>query len=486
MDLQKTQAQWNAFFKEFTQYMFPAYQMGEIEKRFAFTRVRVLEQYEVNGQLSGWIISGASRGVNCTSGGRLYVDVGDENPSANWASVQVYMDAGKASLVASGQASNGTTCTLNEKNDSGLQGVVTLGTISASNTDLILNLELDEKVKGTTVFQQDTVGRNAIKTFFNLCGTVQSRASDIRSAVKSDIEANFIRTRLTEFLKSGTRTIITATEEEDANTNIQVDFDGLLQELVDAMEDDSIAPQTIQKNNVSVTAAQFDTDNTGSGAFTLISSRESAPTGTVTFTCTSGKDSSLIEEFTVQLVTSAGQVIDADSVLKVGYEWEAANLGIRGKLERTITDVNDGSNQVSAYVANGATLDNTNDGILYQELTDVAGTRTLNWYSDAAKTSLVATGSKVGDGTITMAEQNASGLTGSATVAYTIDDTDMQVLLNGFDEEDAFRVEVTNDEAGRIQTTLRDLWLFAFPSSETPTIKDNLLMEGADHIRAVS
>lgn len=59
-------------------------------------------------------------------------------------------------------------------------------------------------------------------------------------------------------------------------------------------------------------------------------------------------------------------------------------------------------------------------GLFYWELTDAAGTRTFNIYSDLAKTDLIGTGSRVGDGAITF----AGDVNGTVTVTYTGDDTD--------------------------------------------------------------
>ena len=63
--------------------------------------------------------------------------------------------------------------------------------------------------------------------------------------------------------------------------------------------------------------------------------------------------------------------------------------------------------------------------------------RTVNVYknSDGAGGNLVATGSRQNDGVVTLAAANASGLTGSVTVAYSADDTDLAsntLILNFF------------------------------------------------------
>jgi hypothetical protein len=94
-----------------------------------------------------------------------------------------------------------------------------------------------------------------------------------------------------------------------------------------------------------------------------------------------------------------------------------------------IVEVGDDSNQLSSWSLSGVELSNTDDFKLYWELTDSGGTRTVTLYKDSAKSSAVASGSKSGDGSITLSEQNSSGLSGSVTVTYTVDDTDSSNIL---------------------------------------------------------
>lgn len=94
------------------------------------------------------------------------------------------------------------------------------------------------------------------------------------------------------------------------------------------------------------------------------------------------------------------------------YTFSATNSG-------AIAVNGDAANQLSNVV-----FPHTNYGRVYWNLTNSGSTRTLSVYSDIAKTSLVATGSKVGNGIIYLQQQNNSGTNMAATVAYTIDDTD--------------------------------------------------------------
>jgi hypothetical protein len=106
------------------------------------------------------------------------------------------------------------------------------------------------------------------------------------------------------------------------------------------------------------------------------------------------------------------------------YEWNGA-VAVVDSIAMAIAEAGDASNQMSAWVVNG-TVTETNAGTnwtLYWKLTDAAGTRTVNVYSDSAGTAEVMTGTKVGDGTVTLAEANSSGLSGTVVVAYSGDDT---------------------------------------------------------------
>lgn len=101
-----------------------------------------------------------------------------------------------------------------------------------------------------------------------------------------------------------------------------------------------------------------------------------------------------------------------------------------------ITEAGDASNQMSLWSLTGAGNANTNNGVLYWKLTDGGGIRTVQLYkkSDGAAENLVAMGSKVGDGSVSLAEQNSSGLSGSVSVSYSSDDTTLAANTLTFTE----------------------------------------------------
>jgi len=116
---------------------------------------------------------------------------------------------------------------------------------------------------------------------------------------------------------------------------------------------------------------------------------------------------------------------NADNDIVVNY------IKLATALTSEYTEAGDAASQVSGWILYGVNTLNTNAGLLYWNLTNVTTTRTVSLYSAAAKTAgyLVAQGSRTGDGAITLSAMNSSGLTGTVTVAYTIDDSDSANIL---------------------------------------------------------
>lgn len=85
----------------------------------------------------------------------------------------------------------------------------------------------------------------------------------------------------------------------------------------------------------------------------------------------------------------------------------------------------DTSSQLSVFQLYHTTTSNSNAGTNYWNLTNSGAVRTLDVYKDSAKTQLVATGSRNGNGVLFLHQQNSSGLGGVATVTYVGNDTDI-------------------------------------------------------------
>lgn len=493
MDLNKSQAQWTNLFREFIQYLRPWRQLRDFRRRFIEGRTRTFEMLDLSGFLSLWTFSGAQRGVNISEDGRLWTTLTDENPAPGSALVEVFMDSAKTLKVASGSAVDGAVVTLAEFANSGLTGTVKLkNPISASDGNIILALDIDEGLKGARAFDAGLAGTYASRKFTDRLNTIASSVNSLVSSMKADIEANFIKTRIKEFMQSPTTSIYSASEAVDINGDAVISRAGLLQELVDAMGDEGsgAGPQTIDQNTVTNGSPDYDPENVGIGVLSVVALRQNAPSGRILISCTSGAETTLEETFNVALTTLDGRTIQGGLSLVIKNEWEGNLIGARLKLVRTITDTNDVGAQVTNYVVNGETLSNTDVGKLYEELVAgvfTGGNRRVNWYSDSAKTLLVARGERTGDGTVTMVEQNASGLSGSCDITYASDDLDIIVNLNPFYADDEIYVDITSDRAGKIQSLMADVWGIPFPQAAAPAkLPDALIEEGAEHILDVS
>jgi hypothetical protein len=84
-----------------------------------------------------------------------------------------------------------------------------------------------------------------------------------------------------------------------------------------------------------------------------------------------------------------------------------------------VSDLNDESEQLSNWNVTGVVLGVSTDSRwkVSVSLTDTGGTRQVSLYSDFVGGALIAQGTLAGDGTVTLAEQSSSGVSGSVDVA---------------------------------------------------------------------
>ena len=111
-----------------------------------------------------------------------------------------------------------------------------------------------------------------------------------------------------------------------------------------------------------------------------------------------------------------------------------------------ITEANDGANQLSAWNLVGVRvgINTASTRMLWVTLADAGGTRTVSVYKNSGKTELVSQGSRSGDGSITLTAQNNSGLSGTVTVAWTIDDADITLVVKRVDYAHSLRGHTLN------------------------------------------
>lgn len=82
-------------------------------------------------------------------------------------------------------------------------------------------------------------------------------------------------------------------------------------------------------------------------------------------------------------------------------------------------NISDG--QITSILLQGYNDTNTENGTIYYRVTNSGTTRTVTLYSDANRTTIIATGSRTGNGTVALPSSGNSGLSAQAAVTYTAD-----------------------------------------------------------------
>jgi len=151
-----------------------------------------------------------------------------------------------------------------------------------------------------------------------------------------------------------------------------------------------------------------------------------------------------------------------------------------------LTEAGDTGEYLATWALTGGSYTNSNSGVWYWNLTVSGTTYTITLYKDVAKTQSVATGTRVGVGTLTLAATNASGLAGSVVISGTpVTDTDAGNTLTanrvrwGINIENDTNYDIDADTWGS-EKTLYDVapvaggtlltCLIAFTPAELPTL----------------
>jgi hypothetical protein len=129
--------------------------------------------------------------------------------------------------------------------------------------------------------------------------------------------------------------------------------------------------------------------------------------------------------------TQDGSWLIQEDVKKSYMVLPSLSISAKDVVARNTTDTvyNDGGTQLASLVLNGIDFSNSDSGVVYISLSDATGTRTVNVYSDSGRAAgdKICGGSRSGDGSITLAEANSSGASGTVTVTYATDDVDIYV-----------------------------------------------------------
>lgn len=300
---------------------------------------------------------------------------------------------------------------------------------------------------------------------------------DMKAATKADV-TTYITTELREML-----------DVVEANSIPKV-----LDALQDAMY---LAVDTVEENVIPPPEDPlpggpddaFDIDNGGVALLYIIDfhSQQTHDDIEFLFECISVTGTIGEETWNVKAKRTNGTVETIGSVVTGSWIYsEKYGKAFRIVSIAAIIETNDGANQLSNWVLAGTTKRKGDEwtesitranaswyGIYYAELTDAAGTRKVELFRDLAKTEKVATGTRVGDGTLVLAAAGGSGLTGSVDVAYTGDDLDIYIIY-------PFELEV-GDRANYVsavttpaifQTFFVEEYDKALPASDAPTVTE--------------
>jgi hypothetical protein len=199
----------------------------------------------------------------------------------------------------------------------------------------------------------------------------------------------------------------------------------VLEALFDAMED---AADSVKENTVSATTPAADNDNAGNGTVSSVATTQQCrDNNDFELTCTDASTKGSERwSVTASRLGGLGTAVTAEE-----FESESAGVKFTISAQEGITETGDQNNQLSNWSFTGAQKGVNTDpnGKLYVTLADTSGTRTVSCYKDASRTQLVCQGSRSGNGTVTLSEQNNSGLSGSVSVTYTANDSDIELKL---------------------------------------------------------
>lgn len=445
MDLAWTQPVWNNFFQRIGLISSVYHTLDRFRDELKRDDIIVDEYYDANEYLTNWALSGVNLFTNTDEKGLLYVSIVPNN--GNW-DVNIWMDALRGSLVAKATAvAAGATGTLVEQNSSGLSGTVDLSAGIGADATIWLRPRCG-------LLQQ--IGNVPINDTFDsfLKADLMSILTNVVDGIATALSKSesFAKRYMIDWIgnKIGSQesTYSTPTETPSGGT-ISYENEGMLRDLIDAMEDDTNAgAQSIESPAIGSISESADVDNVGAGTVGTPTWFEYAEECIVTLECIVETIGS--EAFSVVAKRSKeGTIMTAQNNLTVTKTYVSTDIGIKSMtLIRTITDSGDEANHFSDWAFSGETSVNTDDGVLYCGY--VSGTKILSIYSDSGRSELVAQGTWDGvDGsTCVLVEQNSSGLSGSVKISQVgavdpLTTNTLEVDLNVFKEEDRIYLTYT-------------------------------------------
>jgi hypothetical protein len=263
-----------------------------------------------------------------------------------------------------------------------------------------------------------------------------------------------------------------------------------LEEFLAEMEAKMTADsQTVDANAVSATTPVAGSGNYGTCTCGTVTPNQMAKTQNFRLECYQeavGEETGAL----FHVYASKDGLLEASAEAGVEYDTGNAPGGVKFTIDAPyVQEFNDQADQcadwflydwVSGVVTSPPEkgVNTAADGKVYVSLTKISDTVYVKLYKDAARTELVGQGSYPnyqGTVSIDITPEEPSGLGGSVTVTWSVDDTDIYVIpAYPYRIGDIFTFSTTSDDAGTFQSFFRDYLRRAMPSdaSGNETIED--------------
>lgn len=439
MDLNLGQTAWNNLFQRIGLVTSVYHALDRIRDELKRDDIIVDEFWDPNGYLTNWVLTGIDLFANTDVAGLLYVEISAN--AANW-DVELFTDVPRTVLVS--KATNiaaGATGPLVEQNDSGISGTVDLDAGIAADAVIWLRPRVGLLAQISSLPIDDT-----FDSFLqaDLMAILTDVVNGIATAIsKSEsFTKRYLINWISNKIKSQESSYSNPSESVSGGT-VSFENEGILRDFVDAMNDETVpAVQTIEAPAIGSISEAADADNTGAGTVGTPTWFEYAEECLVTLQCiveTIGSELFSV----VAKMNKDGSLVTAQNNLTVKKAFLSTDVGVKSMtLTRTIIDAGAQAGAVASWVINGELSTNTDDGELYGRIKDDGGTRQIwIWSSEAdrdaddtAAATLVLYGERVGDGVMTLTEQNSLGLSGTVAVTYAapgVFDVNLQVFKIG-------------------------------------------------------
>ncbi len=343
------------------------------------------------GMTGNWSIQGLEDGVSTDVDGNLYVEI-VKNSVTDY-DVLLYSDAAHTDLVASGDlldAAQGTVVLSGSANYPDVSGMVDLSIPSdaaVGTHTLTLNASFSTVEDYLNAINYSSTYTTAAISDDGMSLEISSQLSGAYLSVGQNYEMAYLEgdnnSQLSQMSLLGVVAGYNADDAGGLYTSVFINDDGLYQ--VNVYSDD-------EHENLVASG----TSDTAYGVILLSEENNSNLSGSVYLEYSA-------DDYDIE-VSAKGRSTSNDSANQI------SNINLTG-------------------LENGITSDFT--GKNYIEVVETTpGTYAVSLYSDEKHTSLVASGTITGNGTVTMNEANNSGVSGSLYLNYTEDDSDIVVNQN--------------------------------------------------------